>query len=156
MGRESSFRTHLIRQVPDKDTIVSKKKSQQSTHPSGWDYVAFAELCEKLGALSPRRADSLGFHLAELIECCAKFSAKVDDLVKSVRKTRRNSTDLVLAAMNLAGEFDHMKYHIRCAAPSISILDDFARNMPPLKELPDDELSTLMTVSYTHLTLPTN
>ena len=94
---------------------------------------------QRIGVNSAR-ADRLSFELAELLEASNALRKHIETLSAALQ-TEGDSRPLWKAACDLLGEFEHVRYHIKGAAPTIRQLREAARTMPPLKDLSDEELS---------------
>jgi hypothetical protein len=80
----------------------------------------------------------------ELLECSAGLHERVDALGKGLRKARDDSMSLWHASSDLIGEVEHFRYHLRGAVAQLRRIQTAARELPPLQELNDDELSDMV------------
>jgi len=117
---------------------ISKEMRQRQKHRTR-DREAVLNALERSGLLKPRVADTLAFHITELLEICRQFRPKVERLKRALRMAKGNSKELYRSAMHLISESHHWAYHMPRAARTLSTLTDVARKMPPLREMSESE-----------------
>jgi len=103
------------------------------------DYQELYNRAKKI--LSIRQSGKLAYNLMELDRACDKFRHDTLNFFKALQVASQDSTDLYEASSSLWGELIHMRYHIREATSLVDKLGVKSRNMPPIDELTDYQLT---------------
>ena len=117
--------------------MTSRSQKRPSNH---WHLDDVHKPLSAVGTPQRHRIDEFVYDINHLLRCCESMPKAILALRRAIRKAPRDSTALHGAALNLVGQFEHLKYHMPRATRVLRRLRERARHMQPMCEMSDEEL----------------